>query len=402
MSAAAPSNVERERPTRSIGEPPAPAPNRRMARWLSLARWWALTLAGFLLAAELTCRIDDWLRFEVPLMHAPERMQDLQVLEGGLVHGRPFGRYEKWKLNRYGFRSGEISRLPADGVTRVMVLGASESYGLYESEGQEFPAQLEVELRQLGEYEVVNAAIPGMTVATMVTYWERWARQFQPDIVVVYPSPFSYLNFILPPKMLSPTELDDLPPLDPDGAIAVGSPRLSSRLGLRLRQAIDLPDAVQAWRDARTVNQLTTGQPADWVLHAAPPQNLDWLMNDLEQLVAAIERRGAAAIVLTHPIRCEALPTPQDVRDIERLRVHNPRMTPAAFVEFEVATRQRLLDDGRLKGWRVIDIAGPMNGKSRYFADPVHLTDAGAQVVAEMVAEHIRNSVARRPTAAVR
>ena len=43
----------------------------------------------------------------------------------------------------------------------------------HESTGREFPAQLDARLRQAGDYEVINAAMPGMTVQSMIPYWQR-------------------------------------------------------------------------------------------------------------------------------------------------------------------------------------------------------------------------------------
>ena len=65
------------------------------------------------------------------------------------------------------FGAPSIPQDPRPGEIRVLILGSSESFGLYESPGLEFPAQLASRLRDRGDFEVVNAAVAGMTLATM-------------------------------------------------------------------------------------------------------------------------------------------------------------------------------------------------------------------------------------------
>src|SRR5262245_65881480 len=103
---------------------------------------------------------------------------------------------------------------------RVMVLGASETFGIYESDQKEFPAQVAGLLRAKGgspKVEVINAAIVGMTVRSMIPYWRNWASQFRPKIVVVYPSPLFYLEgevrTVAPQKYISNFE-SSVPSLD--------------------------------------------------------------------------------------------------------------------------------------------------------------------------------------------
>src|SRR5262245_16320664 len=106
-----------------------------------IARW---TLAGvlFLLAAEAASRLDDWLAYGTPVLANPDRGMDLTVQDEHGLHGRPLGRFKKWALNEAGFRGPEITETPAPGVTRIALLGASETFGLYESPGKEYPSQL--------------------------------------------------------------------------------------------------------------------------------------------------------------------------------------------------------------------------------------------------------------------
>ena len=150
----------------------------------------------FLLVAEGVARLDDWLQYDVPLNANPDRERDLTIVDDHGIHGRPHGRYRKWELNSFGFRGPEITEQPSNGTTRVMIIGASETFGLYESPGKEYPRQLAEILKASGQgcFEIVNAAMAGITLPTMKGYWNSWASRFGAQVVLIYPSPIFYLD----------------------------------------------------------------------------------------------------------------------------------------------------------------------------------------------------------------
>jgi hypothetical protein len=143
---------------------------------------------------EFASRLDDYTHLGVPFAASPDRQRDLMTRESWGFRGKPGGRFQKWKLNAFGFRGPEIAREPEDGTKRVLILGASETFGLLESSDNEYPAQLRRHLQQKGRYEIINASLAGMSLAAMNSYWDNWGRQFQPHIVLIYPSPIFYLR----------------------------------------------------------------------------------------------------------------------------------------------------------------------------------------------------------------
>jgi hypothetical protein len=154
-----------------------------------------LTLAAIAGAsAELAARIQDWLTDGIAIGASQDWDRDLFVQTADGRRGRPNGRYKKWVLNEYGFRSAMMTLDPRPGSTRVVVLGASESFGLHESPNHEFPAQLGDLLKTRGRFEVVNAGLTGLTLKSTSQYWDRWVSRFRPAVVLIYPSPFFYLN----------------------------------------------------------------------------------------------------------------------------------------------------------------------------------------------------------------
>ena len=357
------------------------------------AAFTALVLGLVLISAEAAARVDDWWHFSVPVLANPDRDHDLTVRDDHGIHGRPHGRYRKWQLNAFGFRGPEISLEPPPQRTRLMVLGASETFGLYESTGKEYPAQLADALRERSQadVEVVNASMAGITLCSLLPYWERWASRFRPHVVLVYPSPLLYLDD-QPPKALLFNK-------DPEAPVR-------SRFLGRLKDMARRSDLV---RRARVELLVATGQSrrgSDWFFHTPPHDRLEQFVTDLDRLIASIQARGALPVLVTHACRSASPPRPEDRDDLQAMRVFLARPTPEVMVHFEELAREAVRDVGRRRHVTVIDAAAAMNANRAWFADLVHFNDAGAAVFAGLLADGLRAqwprlSESRYQTAAV-
>jgi lysophospholipase L1-like esterase len=362
--------------------------NQKWGHRIQIVAVSSLAFIAFAISAEVTCRIDDLVRKDVPLLASPDRDRGLTINDGQITRGRPNGRYEKWRLNSYGFRGPEIERRPVPGKTRVLILGASESFGLYESDDQEFPRQLERRLDEHGNFEVINAAMPGMTVHSMKEYWRSWAATFAPQIVVIYPSPLFYLNLESRPKPPTGTNPRD------ETHVA---PTFTSRFVHRAKQAYDYPDFIQKWRDKRAIAALTQNRPESWFLNEAPAANADWFIDDLRELSKLVAQTNAKSILVTHAMRCQTPPSEKDWSDLERSRVNVPRASGRAMVDFEELVRSRMISELGRDGILVVDAAKDIGGQAEYFADLVHFTDEGAKqfagVIADAILKHATDAV---------
>src|SRR5438045_9465626 len=109
------------------------------------------------------------------------------------MHGRPNARYEKFVLNHLGLRGPETTEQKRAGSFRVVTVGASETFGLYESPGREYPRQLEdtlnAHLKRLpsaceqSRAQVLNAAMPGMSLTTIEQDVRLRISSLRPDFV---------------------------------------------------------------------------------------------------------------------------------------------------------------------------------------------------------------------------
>src|SRR5665647_1479825 len=97
----------------------------------------------FAASFELSLRIQDWVRYRMPILSNVTNEADLVMRDSAGAHGRPSVRYRKWSMDSLGFRGPEVPVRPEPGTVRIIVAGASESFGLYESPGKEYPRELE-------------------------------------------------------------------------------------------------------------------------------------------------------------------------------------------------------------------------------------------------------------------
>ncbi|MFO0865100.1 MAG: hypothetical protein U0744_10695 [Gemmataceae bacterium] len=352
-----------------------------MSKVRTLSLWlFALALIGF--GAEVGARLDDWAFADVPFLATPNRERDLTVHDEHGFHGRPHGRFKKWKLNAIGFRGPEVSDKPANDIRRIMVLGASETIGLYESEGKEYAVQLEAMLKKNHpDVEVVNAAMAGMSLASMKSYWERWASRAEPNVVLIYPSPMFYLNTDMPTAPAADAPAPEDPPISLPEHV---------RMWPRIQDVIRQSEWLRPMRQARfrwRTEAMLQGKPADWVWSELPKDRLKQFGEDLRDLVRSIRAKRGIPVLITHANRSPHPPTPQDLGELDAMRFFFPRAKAEIITVFEEQARAAVVRIAEEETVRCIDAASKMtDDRKAWFADEVHFTDAGATRFAGIVA----------------
>jgi hypothetical protein len=332
-----------------------------------------------ILSAEVTARVDDFVRLGVPLTDVPDLNHNLTMADSLGVRGRPNGRYQRWKLNSAGFRSPESVLSPDSGCTRVMILGSSETFGAGgESPNKEYPAQLSDSLNARGCYQVINAAIVGISLPVMIQLWNSWASGFHGDIVVILANPMFYLGD-KPPQFPVPSTAKPAPP----------SPWWTPRLISKAHQAFHWPDFIQRRRVERQLAALTAGHPPEWFFESTPTDRLDQYGRDLDSAITTIRSHGATPIVAAYPMRFGDTLTPLDREMLTAWRQYSPKARPAVMLAFANAAAGVVRDVGRRRNVPVADLSRTMNGRQDWFDDFVHYTDAGAGVVAGLVAHEV-------------
>ena len=378
-------------------EPARPSPVGAIIRWGALVVLFALTL-------ELTCRIEDWIRFRTPIFSPFTSQMDLLVRDADGVHGQPNARYQKWVMNALGTRGPAASLSKHHGTTRVVVIGASETFGLYESPGKEYPRQLEDSLNHAlasrppcsssdtQRFEVLNAALPGMSLPTIDEDVRNRVTRFGADVIVLYPTPAQYLDD-QPPR--AATADSSARAVEPSLMKAL-HPRIASRLREQIKTA--LPDFLKTWMRRRATEQYVRTHPAGWRFSSIPADRLAQYGADLRHLIGTIRSSGAVAVVATHA-NLFMQPAANNRDLLLAWERFYPRAPGAVIVAFDSAARAVTLRAAADSSVATVDLATRLSASPRAaFSDFSHFTDEGAAIVAGALAPSIL-SIAESRTA---
>jgi hypothetical protein len=162
-------------------------------RSLGVLAWAVGSAAVATFTLEATVRVDDWAQFGVPLGLPAIGIDELAVRDSLGFHARPATAFRQYRVNALGFRGPEVPNV-ADGRPVVITTGASETFGLYETAGKEWPRQFADSLAACGaQVHVLNAAFAGMSLPTVQQDFERRLARLRPHMVLYYPTPMQYL-----------------------------------------------------------------------------------------------------------------------------------------------------------------------------------------------------------------
>jgi len=151
--------------------------------------------------------------------------------------------------------------------------------------------QLADSLTNRGCYEVVNAAVVGMSLFEQIRFWNNWLSQFRPDIAVIYPSPAFYLSTDAPGSKVSMGSQTNHPKT------------FALRLLDRLHSRVHYPDFLQRRRIVREIDAMREGKPPQWSYRRVPEDRLNLYRQHLDSLVTDARAAGAEPILITHAIR---------------------------------------------------------------------------------------------------
>ncbi len=351
-------------------------------------------LAGFVVSAVIFCmtvelctRIEQFLRFDAPLFG--EYSSNILRFKGQNV---PNAQFEKWRNNHLGFRGPDITTSKRIGISRVVCMGASETYGLYESPGKEWPAQLRGLLP--ARYEVINSSVVGLPLNGYPTYLDRHVFPLAPDVVVVVASP---LLMIAQQKRDTTTKTNKR-----KTTAAVQGISIKERLTPTFRclaktkqiakqmmaeHAPALLKKYQILSNSRQVNELESSElkgkkPFDTV----PDTDLQRFRHDLEHVIDMIMAHHARVIVCTYPymISDETIAQyPEIMLDNRRFAIN---FSFNGMKDAFSKANEVIVSTSREKGATAVDIAAKLPKSKEYFGDNVHYTDKGSRLFAEMIA----------------
>ena len=342
-------------------------------------------LLAVLLTLEVCARVDDWLSFGAPLLSSYD-VNALYVLDNGVQRGKPLGRYRNWQLNSLGLRGPELT----PGSQRILTIGASETFGMLETPGMEYPRQLEQLLRDAlpdRHVDVANLSYFGLTLATANKLLPQVLQEVRPTIVFVYPSYGGYV---------ARRQLEVAP--DPAPADAAPMLRLPGKLADLLKA--QLPPKLQTALKQREIDAYVHGRP---VVEHMPADRAQFLLFDLENLVATIRAYGAQPVIATHATRFTNDPVRADGQTfVVSWRKFYPLFSANALFEMEDRLNATVRQFAIEHDVPLVDAAAALPGGSRNFTDHEHFTDSGAAALAQLIEQTTAPMLRNRPPTLVK
>ena len=98
-------------------------------------------------------------------------------------------------INGQGFRGKDFTIDKADGVFRVITLGASSTFGYYDKDDETYPyyleqmlntARLESGCKQVNRFEVINLGVPHLNSGQILSLLMHEGLVLSPDVVTLY------------------------------------------------------------------------------------------------------------------------------------------------------------------------------------------------------------------------
>ena len=341
----------------------------------------ALLLACIALATlEVCARIHDRMTLGLPILQFQYQAPAFYAYDATGPHGLPYARDGKYAMNSLGFRGPEA----VPGRFTVLCLGASETFGVTETEGKEYPRQLEQKLNTAGtrHYQVVNAAIPGERLEDIAATLPATLLAVHPMYAVIYPTTGMVAWTSEAWNRMHPTPASKNPPPERYSRL-----RFRNHLVAALRQAS--PDWIQAWQNRRDVAK------AEAVLHSRPTShlpehNIAEFRNVLESVVRNLQAHGIRPILVTHATRFGPDGRYRDTV-LMTFETYYPVLTAAGLFDADHRMNEVIRTLGRDYHAPVVDAARLLSPGPANFADFFHFTDEGSSHMALLLASRIES-----------
>ncbi len=331
-----------------------------------------LCFVVFVATWELCARVEDYLEEGAPLFGNYAISAMLTHDDVGVV-GRPYGHFGKWKLNALGYRGPDIH----PNTVRIISVGASETFGMYESPGNEFPRQLERVMnarRPDLHVEVVNTAYAGQSLRTFAHRVDKIVDTVSPSMAVFYPSFFDYLN----DKTLG----------QPDPLEWVQEPQgFHSRiLGKLLPQIDHMPQWAEDLRFRFHIWRALQKAPA--TKQVVPESNVDQFRADLRASLDKLQQRHVKPVLITHATFFGRSVEPEERYMLTAWRRFEPNLSDEGFLDVERRMNAVIRQEAQARHLTLVEAAEVMSGPEN-FADWVHFTNRGATRMAHLVTEKL-------------
>jgi hypothetical protein len=333
----------------------------------------ALAFLAFALALETCARLDDFFRYGAPFF-ASYTYDNMFTVDAIGRTGKPNARYRDYVLNSLGYRGPELK---PNGI-RVICIGASETFGLYEDPGKEFPRQIESDLNSSApskNFQVINAGLVGQTAGTAALRIPQYVERVHPRFAVIYPTPANYIW--LPWLRKGPA------------AQSASTPKFDSRALDKIRDAIKryAPPSLLGYLRRKDINREAAnyGKPMDQVSE----ESVAVFRSDVSTMIDSFRTYGVRPVLVTHANRFGPNLSEKDREELTAWRRFYPMLTESGFLEMEKRMNEALRSVAAEKHVPLVDGAAIVPPGDEYFGDAIHFTTKGSSLIASAIAEKI-------------
>lgn len=324
---------------------------------------------------EVCARVDDYLEEGAPILGNYGISAMLTHDDVGVV-GIPNGQYGKWKMNALGYRGPNIH----SNTLKIICVGASETFGMFESLGNEYPRQLErtINARHPDEHvEVVNVAYAGQSLYAFSHRVDKIVDTISPNIAILYPSFLVYFDSAL---LRKPDSWDWVQ--TPQGFHSRIVGKLLPLIDKMPKWAEDMRYRFHIWRAVRS--------PAD-VKDAIPEANVDQFRADLDATLDALQRRHVCPVLITHATFFGRTVEPDERFMLTAWRRFTPNLADDGFLDAERRFNAVVRQEAQQRQLPLVEAADVLSGPEN-FADWVHFTNLGANKMAHLISDKLSAS----------
>ncbi|HNO79886.1 MAG TPA: SGNH/GDSL hydrolase family protein [Phycisphaerae bacterium] len=340
----------------------------RTRRLLAVVAW----TAAFLLTAEAAVRVRAWVRRGETGTQQDIYESDPQL--GRVIKAGAVSRVgdAKTTINKWGLRGPDFDIEKAPGVTRVLCLGASTTFGQPDDDDAEiWTTRLSVQLNAAHNgqrFEVLNGAVPGYTVTQSLDNFRRSLARFKPDVVVVCHAATD---------LAAHTRRQ----FGGKSAISYGLPSLSRYMeGVSL--AYELTKANTAF--------LRAGQFRRNRNRRVDQRGIERFEQSLSDLIAECQKTHAQVIVCTFARAFSADQSPSTRAKLAATACYfNPQLTVDGLIDAYERYNDAIRLAANERGARLADADQRIPKEKACFRDSIHFSPLGHERMAHLVAEQI-------------
>jgi len=337
---------------------------------------WCLGLVIFVVVLEVCARVDDVISYDAPFWGKYD--DDILLQKDSIGKwGRPGAHYAKWQLNSLGYRGPELRA----GSIRIITVGASETFGLYEAPGEEYPRQLERDLNTWAGrdvFQVVNVAFAGETLPTAILRVPQIVEQVHPSYALIYPDLSSYIWMSLKPANAPANQAEAVHHQE----------KFESRLSVRVENLLKQTLPISIQDELRKISMRREIASRHYViLDRLPEDRFEHFRRDLRNLIAELREHGVEPILVTHATIFSKPLAEGDRISLTHWRKIYPMLKEEGFLDMERRMNDIIRQTALEEHLPVIDADEEMPHGPKYFADFVHFTTYGAGVMASILTD---------------